>query len=101
MPSRAALSNGSPHRVKLGQAQLDERLLPDVEAVRALLEEGELPLVVAQRGELAAVGPVEELLAWCFGGLALEEGHEVVAVEVDLVGLAADLLAGRELGDDV
>ena len=47
----------------LRQTQRHERLLPDVEAVRALLGEDDLPLVVAQRHQRAVVVEVEELVA--------------------------------------
>ena len=64
MPSWSARSNGSLRRLKsLGSAQRHERLLPDVEAVGALLHEDHLPVVVAQAGDAAVVGPVDELAA--------------------------------------
>ena len=81
-----ALERVAAQGEQLGQAQLDERLLPDLEAMGALLQEVQLPLVVAQGREPAAVGPVEELLARRLGGLALEERQQVVAVEVDREG---------------
>ena len=37
------------HVEELGKAKCHERLLPDVQAMRALFREDELPLVVAQR----------------------------------------------------
>ena len=52
-----------------------------------LLEEYDLPLIVAQAGEVAVVGPVEELLA--LRRSAGEEVVLVVTVEIDLEGLAA------------
>ena len=48
---------------ELGQAQRHERLLPDIEAVGALLGEDDLPVVVAQRHQRAVVVEVEELVA--------------------------------------
>src|SRR6266567_4734508 len=46
-----------------GQAQLHHRLRPDIEAMRLLLQEHRLPLLVAKAGEVAVIGPVEELAA--------------------------------------
>ena len=82
--------------VKRRGAQLLERR-PATPADRGLLlEEGDLPVVVAERRDAAVVGPVEELAPRPVG-LALERRHEVVAVEMDLVGPVADLLAGQQL----
>ena len=39
-----------------------------------LHQEGDLPVVVAQRRDAAVVGPVEKLLAWARLVFALEEG---------------------------
>ena len=69
------------------QAQLDHRLRPDIEAVRLLLQEHRLPLLVAKPGEVAVVGPVEELAA-LVRALAGEQITLVVAVEVNLEVLA-------------
>ena len=49
--------------VELGKTQRDERLLPDIEALCALLSEDDLPIVVTQRDERAVVVEVEELVA--------------------------------------
>jgi hypothetical protein len=46
---------------QLGGAQANQRLHPDFEPVRQLLHEYDLVLVVAQSGEIAIIGPVEEL----------------------------------------
>ena len=87
-----AFSNGSERRLKRSGARSgDERLLPDFQALVLLLEEDDLPLVVAQAGEVAVVGPVEELAA--LGRAAGEEIVLVVAVEMDLEGLAAGVVA--------
>ena len=45
------------------QAALNERLAPDIEPFCLLLEEDGLPLIVAQAGKIAVVGPVEEFMA--------------------------------------
>ena len=56
MPSSSARSKGSPRSVNSFGGQRHERLLPDVEAVRALLQKVQLPLTVAQPREVAVVG---------------------------------------------
>ena len=61
-----------------------------------LPQERDLPVVVTQRRDAAVVGPVNELLAGPFG-LTLERGYQVVAVEVNLVGHVADLLALQQV----
>jgi hypothetical protein len=63
------------------QPQLRQRFGPDVQSLRPLLQERGLPLQVAQAGEVAVVGPIEELapLVWTFAG---EQIALVVAIEV-------------------
>src|SRR5262245_3481327 len=63
-----------------GHAQLHQRLGPDIEAMRPLLQEHGLPLLVAQAGEVAVVGPIEELAA-LVRALARKQIALVVAVE--------------------
>ena len=97
MPSWSAISNGSERRLKIfGRRSGDERFLPDIEAMRALLGEDDLPLVVAQPDERAVVVEVEELLARA-GRFAGERIGDVVAVEMHLEGLVADLHALEQL----
>ena len=48
---------------QLRQPQRDEGLLPDIEAMRALFSEDDLPLVIAEAHERAVVVEVEELVA--------------------------------------
>ena len=55
-------------------------------SLSALLQKHQLPLGIAQRRQVASVGPVEELLARRFFGIALKVGQPVVAVQVHLVG---------------
>ena len=55
----------------------------------------------AHRQQVAVVAPVEEALAGVLLHLALQEGQQVVAVDVDLEGLVAGLVALLELLDDV
>ena len=83
-----------------GQAQLHHRLRPDIEAVRLLLHEHRLPLLVAKAGEVAVVGPVEEFAA-LVRALAGEQVALVVAVEVNLEGLAGGIVALQQLVLDV
>ena len=97
MPSYSARSKGSHAQIaEQGGAQLFEGLYPDVQSVGVLPQEGDLPLVVAQGCNAAVVGPVDELLARPFA-LTLERRKQVVAVEVDLVGHVADLLALQQV----
>ena len=65
-------------------------------AVGVLFEEGDFPVVVAERGDTAVIGPVDEFAAGPLG-FALERGEEIVAVDVDLVGAVADFCALEEL----
>ena len=92
--SMFAFSNGSERRLnRSGARSGDERLLPHAQALVLLLEEDDLPLVVAQAGEIAVVGPVEELAP-----LVVAAGEQVVlivAVEMDLEGLAGGVVALR------
>src|SRR5208282_5866571 len=85
---------------QLGRAQLNQWLHPNLQAVRLLLQEHRLVLVVAEPGEVAIVGPVEELAA-LVGPLAGEEVALVVAVEVHLEALAICAVALQELLLDV
>ena len=66
-------------------AQRRERLLPYAQAFGVLLQERGFPVAVAQGRDAAVIGPIDELLARPFA-LALERRHQVVAVEMDLVG---------------
>ena len=65
---------------ELRKTQGHERVLPDIQAVRALFREDDLPLVVAQADQRAVVVEVEELLARA-RRLAGERIGDVVAVE--------------------
>ncbi len=58
-----------------------------------LLLEGRPSTADADGDQLAVVAPVEEFLARGLLHLALEERHQVVAVQVDLEGLAPGLAA--------
>src|ERR1700724_1314365 len=79
---------------ELGEAQRHQRVLPHIETYGTLLQEQELPLLIAQGGELAVIGPVEKLLALARTG-AGQQIALVVAVEVNREGFARSLVAGQ------
>src|SRR5688572_27601168 len=81
---------------KLREAQRDERVLPHRKTLSALLEEDQLPAVITQTGQIAVIGPVKKLLALAGAGTG-QDVALVVAVEVDLEGLACRLVAGQQL----
>ena len=82
----------------LGNPQVGERFRPDAQrAGSPLLQEHELPVVVAQCGQLLVVVDVEERLARAFRDLPGQVGDQVVAVEMDLVGHVAHLVALEQL----
>ncbi len=85
---------------QLRQAKLHHRLRPDSQAVRLLLQEHRLPLIVAKAREVAVIGPVEEFAA-LVRALAGEEVALVVAVEMNLEVLAGGVVALQELVLDV
>ena len=88
----AALERIGPQVDELRHAQLLQWLRPDIETMRPLLHEHRLPLLVAEPGEVAVIGPVEEFAA-LVRSLAGKDVALVVAVEVDLEGLASGLIA--------
>src|SRR5207247_1027390 len=73
-------------------AQFLERGLPHLKPMGVLPQKGHLPIVVAQRRDAAVISPVEKLLARP-RAFALERRQQVVAVEMDLEGFVAVLLA--------
>src|ERR1700730_8009922 len=85
---------------QLGRAQRDQRLHPDLKAMRRLFHEHRLVLVVAQAGEIAVIGPVEEL-ASLIRALAGEHVALIVAVEVHLEALAAYAVTRPQLARDL
>src|SRR5262245_55676038 len=66
-----------------------------------LLNEGDLPRAEAYREQVSVIAPIKEFAAWRFFNLALEERHQVISVEVDLVGLAAYRITLGALCDDI
>src|SRR5271156_6799519 len=89
------------HVHQLRNTQLNERLLPYVKAVRSLLQEHQLPPVVAKGGKIAVIRPVQELMPRVFLCLALEIRHQVVAVQMDLESTITSFVASQELFLDI
>jgi hypothetical protein len=85
---------------ELGHPKVGELTLPDVDPFVGLLQEHALPFVDADCDQLTVVIPIDEILARRLLHVALEKGDEIEAVEMDLEGLAADLIdeSGRRLG---
>src|SRR5215470_9737346 len=83
-----------------GHPQLYQRLRPDVEAMRPLFHEYGLPLLVTKAGEVAVIGPIEELAAFV-RALAAEQITLVVTVEVNPEILAGGIVTLQKLGLDV
>ena len=83
-----------------GQAQRHQRLRPHFEAMGILHHERRLPLLITQAGQVAVVGPVEELAALVRAS-AGEQIALVVAVEVNPEGLAGGGVALQQLVLDV
>src|SRR5262249_47747786 len=81
--------------------ELYDRLRPDLKPLRALLGEHRLPLVVAERHQVAVVAPVEELLARRFLDVTLEVRDQVVAIKVDFERPVPRPVTGLGLGHDV
>ncbi len=77
-----------------------EWLRSDVESMGPLLQEGELPVIVTQGSDAAVVGYVEVFMVRPLG-LLLKSRHQVVAIEVVLEHLVADLLAFQQIFFDV
>src|SRR5262249_61678137 len=63
--------------------------------------EVDLPVVPAHAVQLAALSEVEDFLPWSLFRFALEVRQEVVAVGVNLPGLAVGLVPVLQLLDDV
>src|SRR5262245_21378474 len=87
--------------VDLRYAQRYERILPNAKTMRTLLHERRLPIPDAQRHQIAVVTPVEESFTRVLLDLPFEERQQVVAVDVDLEGLVARLVALLELFDGI
>ena len=73
-------------------SELHQRLGPNIEAFGTLLEEDGLPLIVAQAGQVAIVGPVEELMA-LVRALASQKIALIVTVKMNLEGVAVRFIA--------
>ena len=87
-----------PEIEHLRDPQAGERVRPDEHRSRGpLLHEHQLPVVVAQAGQLLVVVDVEERFPRALRGLPGQVGDEIVAVQMDLVGHVADLVALEQL----
>ena len=82
------------------QPELHQRLGPDIEAFGPLLEEDGFPLIVAQAGQAATIGPVEELMA-LVRTLPRQKIALIVTVEMNLEGVAVCFIALQELALDL
>ena len=83
-----------PEVEDLRYTERGERLGPDAHGAGGpLFHERQLPVVVAQAGHLLVVVDVNERVPRALRGLPRQVRHEVVAVEVDLVGHVPDLVA--------
>ena len=70
--------------------RLYERFTPDSQSTLfPLLGEHDLPVVVAQSGQIAIVGEIEKLLARTLGFLSGQIRKLIVAIQMNLVLLAA------------
>ncbi len=86
----------SPQVDELGETQRYQRILPHIETFGPLLHEHKLPAIIAQRGEISVVRPVEVFLARTWP-TSREQFPLIVPVEMDLEGLARRLVAGEKL----
>ncbi len=67
-----------------------ERFTPDGQrTLFPLLGEHDLPVVVAQSGQIAIIGEIEKLLARTLGFLPGQVGKLIVTIQMNLVLLAA------------
>ena len=73
-----------------------EWLAPDINSFGVLLQERDLPVVVAQRRDLTVVGPVEKFVARPLG-FSLQRRQQVLAVQMDFVGHVADRTAFQQI----
>ena len=96
----AALERIGAEFEQFRHAQIGEVVLPNADALMVLLFKNDLPVVNSNGNQLAVVVPVEELPARVLR-FSFEERHKVVAVEVDLEGLVADLSALADLLNNV
>jgi hypothetical protein len=71
----------------IGARSCLEGLLPDMHSVGVLFEEGDFPVVVAESGDTAVIGPLDEFAA---GGVIFY--HERYPLHTHLQG---ELLGGR------
>ena len=80
---------------------MHERLEPARQCLGPLLHQHDLPVAHADGQDVAVVADIEEELPGAFLRLAAQVGQHVEAVEMNLEGLVADLVALQQLGRDV
>ena len=95
-----------PQIVQHGHAQLGESALPDAQRrlgieLGVLLHEGDFPIADTDRHQVAVVAPVEEALRGDSSASPLKKGMRLSAVEMDLEGLAVELVALHQLRDQI
>ena len=89
-----ALVRVRPEIEQFRNPQGDERFRPEAEGARGLLLlEHDLPVVIAQGDQLLVVVDVEERFSRSPRNLSGQVGDQVVAVQMNLVGHVADLVA--------
>src|SRR5215472_278078 len=81
------------HVEDLWHPQADKRFLPDTQTLGTLLQKMNLPLIDAQRHQVAVVAPVHEPPARIRFHFPFQERQQVVTVEVYLEGLLARLVS--------
>src|SRR4051812_2559777 len=101
----AGLVIGSLERIRtkieeLGRAKRKHGLHPDTEPVRLLFHENGFVLIVAEPGEIAVIGPIEEFATFA-GAFAVEEVALIIAVEVDFETFACRIVALQQLALDL
>ncbi len=89
-----ALVRISPQVENFRNPQVRERVGPNEQCSRGpLLQEHELPVIVAQTNQLLVVVDVKKRLPRALIDLTGQVRHEVVAIEMDLVGHVANFVA--------
>ena len=99
----SARSKGSVRRLNIFGTRRETRTAqPKCAACQCtLLQEDQLPVVVAHGDEVAIVGEVEERIARAVGLLPGQVRQQIVPIEVDLEGLGAGLMPRLQLRGDV
>ena len=87
-----------PHVEDIGRPQHDEGLLPDFKlGFHTLLHDQHLQVITAQRSNIAIIGELNEPLARALFFFPGQGGQQIIAVEMNLEGLANSLVALLQL----